>query len=182
YVAATPDYAANAVVNAVKSGWNPKIYMNNVSVSTATWRAVVQQLGSPTALNGMISTVWLKDPLDTAKYGNDAGVKLFHDVMTKYGNGCDPSGADQYCIAGMAEAYTMVDVLKKAGNDLSRQNIMNIAAKNLDETNNPLTLPGIVVKTTSNDHRPIQQMQLQRWEGNSFVPFGQVINERPQTS
>ncbi|MDR0358004.1 MAG: ABC transporter substrate-binding protein, partial [bacterium] len=69
YVAATPNYAANAVANAVKSGWKPKIYMNNVSVSTATWRAAVQQLGSPTALDGMISTVWLKDPLDTAKYG-----------------------------------------------------------------------------------------------------------------
>ncbi|MDR0360517.1 MAG: ABC transporter substrate-binding protein, partial [bacterium] len=153
-----------------------------VSVSTATWRAAVQQLGSPTALDGMISTVWLKDPLDTAKYGNDAGVKLFKDVMTKYGNGCDPSGADQYCVAGMAQAYTMVNVLKKAGNNLTRQNLMNIAAKNLNETNNPLTLPSIVIKTTGNDHRPIQQMQLQRWQGTSWVPFGQVINVRSQTS
>src|ERR1700730_17052889 len=110
YVAATPAYAANAVTNAVKSGWKPKIYMNNVSTASATWRGVVRQLGASAGVDGMITTTYLKDPLATTKWSNDAGVKLFRDVMTKYGNGCDPSGADGFCVSGMASAYTMVDV------------------------------------------------------------------------
>lgn len=182
YVAATPNYAANAAVNAVKSGWKPKIYMNNVSAATSTWRAAVQQLGSSQGLDGMISTAYLKDPLDMAKYGNDAGTKLFHDVMTKYGDGCDPSGADAYCVSGMASAFTMVDVLKRAGKNPTRQNVMDIAAKSLDETNNPLLVPGIIVKTTNNDHHPVQQEQLEQWSGDHWGTFGQVIDVRSRTS
>jgi branched-chain amino acid transport system substrate-binding protein len=182
YVAATPNYAANAVANAVKSGWKPKIYMNNVSVSTATWRAASAQLGGSAAIDGMTSTVYFKDPLDTAKWGSDQGVKLFKDLMTKYGAGCDPTGADQYCVAGMAAAWNMVQVLKQAGKDLTRQKVMDIASSSLNLTGNPLLLPGIVVKTTKNDHHPIQQEQLQKWQGNRWVPVGQVIDVRSQTS
>lgn len=178
YVAATPQYAANAVVNAVKSGWNPKLYMNNVSGATSTWRAVGKALGSSAGLDGMITTTYLKDPLDTAKWGDDAGVQLFHQVMTQYGNGCDPTGADGFCVAGMASAFTLVDVLKQAGNDLTRQHVMDIAAKGLNEKNNPLLLPGMVVHTTPSDHFPIQQEQLQRWSTDHWIPFGSVINAR----
>jgi branched-chain amino acid transport system substrate-binding protein len=178
YVAATPSYAANAVTNAVKSGWKPRVYMNNVSGSSSTWRSVVRQLGTSAGVDGMITTTYLKDPLDSAKWGNDAGVKLFRDVMTKYGNGCDPSGADSFCAFGMASAFTMVDVLKQAGSDLTRKHVMDISCCTLNESNNPLLLPGSVVKTTRTDHFPIQQEQLQKWEVDHWAPFGEVINAR----
>lgn len=176
YVAATPNYAANAVRNAISSGWKPKIYMNNVAGASSTWRAVVKSLGASTGVDGMVTTTYLKDPLDTAKWGSDSGVQLFHQVMTQYGNGCDPTGADSFCVSGMAAAYTMVDVLKQAGNQLTRQHVMDIAAKGLKEKNNPLLLPSIVVQTSKSDHFPIQQEQLQRWEGDHWVPFGQVLS------
>ena len=85
YVVATPNYAKNAVENAIKSGWNPKFIMNNVAGSASTWRATVKGLGSSAGIDGMVSTSYLKDPLDTARYGSDAGVKLFKDVMTQFG-------------------------------------------------------------------------------------------------
>lgn len=178
YVAATPAYAANAVTNAVKNGWKPKIYMNNVSGASATWRGVVKGLGASAGVDGMISSTYLKDPLDTAKWGNNAGVKLFRDVMTRYGNGCDPSGADSFCISGMASAFTMVNLLRQAGNDLTRKHVMDLACCALNETDNPLVLPGTVVKTTKTDHFPVQQEQLQRWEQDHWVPFGPVLDAR----
>jgi branched-chain amino acid transport system substrate-binding protein len=178
YVAATPAYAANAIINAVKSGWKPRIYMNNVSAASAVWRGVVKGLGTSAGVDGMVTTTYLKDPLDTSRWGGDAGVKLFKDVMTKYGEGCDPTGADSFCVSGMASAYTMVDVLKQAGSDLTRKHVMDLACCNLNEGNNPLLLPGMVVKTTSSDHFPIEQEQLQRWEGDHWVPFGQLISSR----
>jgi branched-chain amino acid transport system substrate-binding protein len=178
YVAATPAYAANAVTNAVKNGWKPKIYMNNVSGASATWRGVVKGLGASAGVDGMISSTYFKDPLDTAKWGNNAGVKLFRDVMTRYGNGCDPSGADSFCISGMASAFTMVNLLRQAGNDLTRKHVMDLACCSLSESDNPLLLPGTVVKTTKSDHFPIQQEQLQRWEQDHWVPFGPVLDAR----
>jgi branched-chain amino acid transport system substrate-binding protein len=175
FVVCTPAYAANAVTNAIKIGWKPKVYMNNVAGATSTWQQVLKGL-SPGALDGMITTTYLKDPLDTAKWGNDSGVKLFKDVMTKYGNGCDPTGADAFCVSGMASAYTMVDVLKQAGSTLSRKNVMDIAANKLNERDNPLLLPGMVVKTGKDDHFPIQQEQLQKWDKDRWAPFGDVID------
>jgi branched-chain amino acid transport system substrate-binding protein len=187
YVAATPNYAANAVTNAIASGWNPKLYMNNVSASTSTWRQVTGKLGAAaTKVDGMISTVYYKDPLDTAKWGNDPGVKLFKDVMTKYGGALAPSqpcasdGSDGFCVAGMASAFTLVDVLKKANSDgqLTRKHVMDIACCAMNETNNPLLLPGEVVSTSKTNHFPIQQMQLEKWTGDHWVPFGSVIDAR----
>jgi len=49
----------------------------------------------------------------------------------------------------------MVDVLKKAGTNMTRKNVMDIAGNQLNETNNHFLLPGVVVKTTSSDHFPI---------------------------
>jgi len=184
FVVTTPAYAANAVVNAVKSGWKPKLYMNNVSAATSTWRGIATQLGAgASALDGMITTTYLKDPLDTTKYGSDAGVKLFKDVMTKYGGTlggtpCDATGADSFCVSGMASAFTMVDILKQAGTNMTRKNVIDIAAKKLNETNNPLLLPGMIVKTTATDHFPIQQEQLQKWQTDHWAPFGTLIDAR----
>jgi hypothetical protein len=55
---------------------------------------------------------------------------------------------------------------------------MDIACCNLYETNNPLLLPGAVIKTTKNDHFPIQQEQLQWWDQDHWVPFGQLLDAR----
>ncbi|TMF91776.1 MAG: branched-chain amino acid ABC transporter substrate-binding protein [Chloroflexi bacterium] len=184
YVVTTPAYAASAVVNAITSGWKPKLYMNAVANPTSVWKQVASQLGaSASAFDGMISAVYLKDPLDSAKWGSDAGVKLFKDIMTKYGGdlaspACDATGADGFCVFGMAVAYTMVDVLKKAGNNLTRKNVMDIAAKGLKETDNPLTLPGIVIQTTPTDHFPIAQGQLEKWNKDHWEPFGAIISGR----
>ncbi len=179
YVVCTPAYAASAVVNAIKIGWKPKIFMNAVANSTKNYLEVVKQLGGNSAgIDGMISAVYLKDPLDTAKWGNDPGVKLFHDVMTKYGNGCDPTGADGFCVFGMAVAASTVELLKKLGNNLTRKNLMDIAANKLKQTDNPLLLPGIVIQTTPTDHFPIAQGQLERWNKDHWETFGPVLSGR----
>jgi branched-chain amino acid transport system substrate-binding protein len=39
----------------------------------------------------------------------------------------------------------------------------------------PTLLPGITVSTTPRIYRPVRQMQLQRWDGRSWLRFGRVI-------
>jgi branched-chain amino acid transport system substrate-binding protein len=39
-----------------------------------------------------------------------------------------------------------------------------------------MALPGIVVSTGANDFAPFKQMQLQRFEGETWVLFGEVIS------
>jgi branched-chain amino acid transport system substrate-binding protein len=40
----------------------------------------------------------------------------------------------------------------------------------------PMLLPGITPSTSANDFAPIKQMQLQKFDGITWKPFGEVIS------
>jgi hypothetical protein len=71
----------------------------------------------------------------------------------------------------------MVDVLKQAGSNMTRKNVMDIAANKLNETN-PFLLPNIKVKTSSSDHFAIMQEQVITWNGTGWTLQGSLIDER----
>jgi len=176
FVIATPGYAASAVTNAYISGWKPKIYMNQVAASTTTWRSVIKNVGNSSPVDGMISARYLKDPNDSA-FANDAGILQYKTILDKYGNGCQY--ADNFCVAGMAFEFSVVDVLKRAGTNLTRQNVVDISAGQLSETDNFLVLPGIKVHTSKTHRFPISQLQTIKWTTDHWEPFGTIQDGRP---
>jgi branched-chain amino acid transport system substrate-binding protein len=176
-VIATPGYAANAVTNAYTSGWKPKIIMNQVAASTTTWRGVIKNFnGSSAAVDGMISTRYLKDQ-NAAEFANDPGIAQFKTILDKYGQGC--LVADNFCTAGMAFAYSVVDVLTKAGKNLTRQKVVDIATGQMNETDNFLLLPGITVRTSKTHRFPISQLQPIKWTTDHWEPAGPLVDGRP---
>jgi len=68
----------------------------------------------------------------------------------------------------------MVQVLKQAGNELTRENVMKQAA-NLKNLELPMLIPGIKVNTGPSDYYPIEQMQMQRFNGERWELFGPVM-------
>ena len=160
--------------NAVsRLGWKPQIFVNDVSSASALMLAVPQK-----AANGSISIAFGKDPAAPI-WKNDKGVRLFQSILKKYGSGIGSRDLqDGYFTAGMATAYTMVDALKKAGRNLTRQGVMN-AAIHLTEKGNPFVLPGIVIRTTPTSRFPLTQVRLQRWSNKAWRPFGPLISAKP---
>jgi branched-chain amino acid transport system substrate-binding protein len=160
--------------NAVsRLGWKPQIFVNDVSSASALMAIVPQK-----AANGSISIVFGKDPAAPI-WKNDRGIKLFQSILRKYGNNIGSRDLkDGYYTAGMATAYTMVDTLKKAGRNLTRQSVMR-AATHLNEKGNPFVLPGIVIRTTPTSRFPLTQVRLQRWTNNAWRPFGKLISAKP---
>jgi branched-chain amino acid transport system substrate-binding protein len=160
--------------NAVsRLGWKPQIFVNDVSSASALMSIVPQN-----AANGSISIVFGKDP-DAPQWANDKGVRLFQSILKKYGSGIGSRDLkDGYFTAGMATAYTMVNTLKKAGKNLTRQSLMN-AAIHLNEKGNPFVLPGIVIHTTPTSRFPITQVRLQRWSKKAWRTFGPLISAKP---
>ena len=75
-------------------------------------------------------------------------------------------------VYGYTVAQLMVQVLKQAGDDLTRANIMKQAA-NLDLTL-PMLLPGVNVKTGPDDFYPIEREQMMRFDGKTWALFGKV--------
>ena len=69
------------------------------------------------------------------------------------------------------EAPPLVQVLTACGSDLSRANVMKQAAS-LSHAKVPVLLEGIDITTSATDFRPIQQMQLRRFNGTNFETFG----------
>jgi branched-chain amino acid transport system substrate-binding protein len=165
----TPAFTIKSLVIITKLGWAPTIYLNSVS-NPAVYMGIAAKAGA--ALQNVTSVGYIKDPTDP-QWAADDGMKLYNTVI-KLCSTCNP--LDGFNIYGVAVAYTMVDVLKQAGSNLTRANVMSIAGSNLNETN-PFLLPGVSVKTTSSDHYPITQDQVITWSANAWHLQGALIDE-----
>lgn len=173
FIFATPKFSTQALVAISQLGWKPLIFLNNVSNSQTVMRAATKA-GGAQASNGVITTEYLKDPSDL-DLQNDVGVKLEKEILAKYAPGADYT--DAFYLYGMGAAFTMVDTLKHAGKNLTRDALMQ-AASHLHETDNPFVWKGIVVQTTPTDRFPIRQEVLARYLNGHWVTFGGLINAR----
>jgi branched-chain amino acid transport system substrate-binding protein len=72
-------------------------------------------------------------------------------------------------------AQAMVQVLKQCGDDLSRENLMK-QASSIKDLQCATLLPGVLANTSPTNYHPIQQLQLVRWDGKSWVRFGEVMS------
>jgi branched-chain amino acid transport system substrate-binding protein len=161
----TPKFAAQAIRKAADIGWKPTQYLSSVSVSVT---AVIKPAGPENAI-GVISATYLRDPSDPTW----KGTKEYEDYktfMTKY----YPAGdlADSLNVLGYSSAQTLEYVLRKAADNLTHENVMKIAS-NLSLTL-PMLYPGVDIKTSPDDFYPIERMQMVRFDGTRYVPFGPV--------
>jgi hypothetical protein len=83
--------------------------------------------------------------------------------------------ADIFTVYGYSAAQTMVAVLRRCGDTLTRENLMKQAAS-IHDLKLPMLLPGITVSTGADDFAPIKQMQLEKFDGTTWKLFGEVIS------
>ena len=164
----TPKFAAQAIKKAAEIGWKPTHYLNSVSNAAGS---VMVPAGAENGI-GVISAFYLKDPTDP-QWENTPEYKEWLAWMGKY----HPQGnlKDNFNVYGYSVAQTLVQVLKQAGSNLTRANVMKQAA-NLDMVS-PMLLPGVRIKTGPNDFYPIEQEQLARWNGKTWDLFGKAYGK-----
>ena len=160
-----PKFAAQAIKKAADIGWKPTHYLNGVSASVAS---VIIPAGPQNAVD-VITAYYLKDPTDT-QWQTTKEYKDWLEWMQKYFKEGDLKDANN--VFAYSVAQTMVEVLKKAGDNLTRDNVMKQAA-NLDLTL-PMLLTGVNVKTGPDDFFPIERQQLQKWDGKNWIRFGKI--------
>jgi branched-chain amino acid transport system substrate-binding protein len=164
----TPKFAAQAIKKAHEIGWKPVHLLNNVSNSVGS---VLKPAGFE-ASKDVLSTGYLKDPTDPT-WDNDAGKKEWLAFMDKYFPDGDKTSS--FTVYGYTVAQTLAQVLKQCGDDLTRANVMKHAA-NLKNVELPMLLPGIKINTSATDFYPIEQMQMQKFTGERWELFGEVIS------
>ena len=169
FIIAGPKAAAQAIRKVSDVGWKPLTFLTNVSSSVA---AVLEPAGLEKSV-GLITALYLKDPTDP-QWEKDAAMKTWRDWMKKYFP--DGNMIDILNVYGYAAAQTMVQVLKQCGDDVTRENVMRQAA-NLKNFEVGVLLPGIRINTSPTDFYPIEQVQLARFDGKTWVRFGEVLGK-----
>ncbi len=165
--ATTPKFAAQTIRRVHDIGWRPAHYLTNVSISVGT----VMEPAGPEKGVGIITSAYLKDPTDPA-WDNDAGMNEWRAFMrAQIPNGDMKDGSYPFAYGVVS---TLMQVLRQCGNDFSRGNLMRQVAS-LKDLEVPTLIPGIRVNTSPTNFHPIRQMQLQRWTGQTWQRFGEVI-------
>lgn len=157
----TPKFAAQAIRKAAEIGWKPEHYLVNVSMSISS---VLKPAGLDHA-RGVITATYLREPSDPTHQGTPelAGYLAF---MRQYYPAGDPD--DSLNVIGYSLAQTLEQVLRQAGDDLTRANIMKQAASLKMQL--PMLYPGIDLQTGADDFYPVEKMQLVRFDGSRYVP------------
>jgi branched-chain amino acid transport system substrate-binding protein len=135
---ALPKQVVQAFLAADKLGWRPHVFVTSVSIDPFVMNAARLNTQNRKT-EGAISIAYLEDASNLARWGRDPGVKLYYAIMRKYDPTGDPEAVANFY--GMAVAYTMVDTLRHAGRDPTRQSLLDAAA-HLTEKGNPFLLPG----------------------------------------
>jgi branched-chain amino acid transport system substrate-binding protein len=125
-------------------------------------------------LKGVLSTDTVKDTTDPA-WENDQGVKDYIALINKYVPESDRV-TDRTTAGGYMAAQAMEDVLRRAGDDLTRANIMKIAS-HIDNWTYPLYLPGIALNTSPDNLFPMRVTQMKRYNGTRWEMIGKPISE-----
>jgi len=163
----TPKFAAQAIRKSADIGWKPLHLLNNVSSSVG---AVLKPAGLDKSV-GLITSAYIKDATDP-QWHKDADYKAWNAWMDKYYPDGDKKSS--FNVYGYSVAYTMTEVLKRAGNNLTRANIMKVAS-NLKAMEFPMALPGVKIDTSPTDFYPIECQKLAKFDGAKWALFGEVI-------
>jgi branched-chain amino acid transport system substrate-binding protein len=164
----TPKFAAQSIKKVAELGWKPLYFQSNVGASVGS---VLQPAGFENAQD-ILSAAYAKDGADP-QWDNDEGMKKFYAFLGKYAP--DANKADGSVVFGYGQAQTMVQVLKQAGDTLTRENIMKQAASLKDFAPDTM-LPGVKLNTSATDFHPIEQLQMMRFKGEKWELFGPVIS------
>ena len=77
-------------------------------------------------------------------------------------------------VLGYVSAQLTVDVLKRYGDQLTRENLLRHVT-DIKDLQLPMMLPGIKINTGPKDYLPVEQAQLMRFDGERWVRFGDII-------
>jgi len=167
-VVALPKVAAQSIRKVAEINWKPLFVLSSIGASIGT---VIRPAGFENA-QGIISTQYLKDASDP-QWNDDEERKRFDAFAAKYVPDVDKN--DYFVVYGYAISQTLVEVLKRAGNDLTRANVMKQAAS-LRNYRPEMLLPGVTLNTSPTDFAPMKEMRMIRLSGEKWETFGDIVS------
>ena len=156
-----PTQTANAIKFAKQQGWSPQWVISEVNADP-----VVIRLAGADVMEGVITGGYLKLPDDP----DDPDVKKHLDLLKKYAPDVQPGGNSVYA---QSNAELMVEVLKKAGKDLTRESALKAAAQIRDFKCSLCLAP---INMSDSDHLAIEGMRIAQAKNGRWTFVTEYIN------
>jgi ABC-type branched-subunit amino acid transport system substrate-binding protein len=169
-----PIYTAIAQLTAGKVGYKPQLVVSNVGIDPITVGALLKTISkgaaSGTALiEGAITDGYLPSNTDTS----NPWIQLFKKIHDQYDKSAPFDGNVVY---GMANAYTLVQALKAAGKNLTRQDLVQAVNKNGASWMGPGLVP---FRYSSSVHGGFGGAKMAKVQGGKIVEFGSAMTTEP---
>ncbi|WP_420473614.1 ABC transporter substrate-binding protein [Noviherbaspirillum sp. ST9] len=160
--------AAQAIRKIHDLGWRPdQQYVTYVS-------AYVKTTFEPAGLDksvGVMSMRFFKDA-GQSRWDNDPDTKEYREFLKKYMP--DEDINNSLIVYGYVSGQALEHVLKKAGDNLTRENILK-QATTLKDAQFKMLMPGIAASNSPTDYFPINTMQMVRFNGKELEPVGEPV-------
>jgi len=169
-----PIYTAIGQLTSFTLGYKPQLFVSSVGIDPHTVATLLQTISKGKASGtGLIEGAISADYLPTYFETSNPWIQFFKKIHDEYEPGTPFDGNTVY---GMATAYTLVQALKAAGKDLTREKLV----KAVDEDGSRWTGPGLVpFRYSTTDHAGYGGVQLGRMEEGKFVLFGPRLVTEP---
>ncbi len=169
-----PIYTAIARLTAFTLGYAPQLVVSNVGIDPITVESLLKSISKGKAtgsalINGALTDGYLPSFSDTS----NPWIHLFMQVRNQYDRSAPFDGNTEY---GMAAAYTLVQALKAAGKNLTRQALVNAVNNDGGSWKGPGLTP---FRYTTTEHGGYSGVQMAKVTGGQIAPFGPVLTTQP---
>jgi ABC-type branched-subunit amino acid transport system substrate-binding protein len=158
-------FAAQGIRKAHELGWK----VQHVLLSGVSSISAVLRPAGLAASTGAVSAFWLKTTEDPM-WDNDAGMREYRAFMKEWA----PNDDIEESIFPYATAQMIVEVLKKCGDDLSRENLIR-QATNIQGFQLATFLPGLTINVTPSSRIGWRTARMARFDGTRWVLLDDAI-------
>ena len=165
----TGKFVAQAIRKSYDMGWHPLQFVGSTAASVA---ASLKPAGLDKSI-GVVSASHLRDPSEPGADKDPEMQQWLTFMKTNYPEG-DPTNA--FTIFGYSVAMAVTEALRRCGDDLTRENLLNVMT-HITKYRVPVLTPGASITITPTDYESIKQLRLRRFDGKVWQSFGDLIRD-----
>ena len=167
YNISTGKASSQSIRKVAELGWKPLQLLS----AGSTGRTILNAAGFENAA-GIVAIRYSKEA-GTGRWVADPDAMAFEALRTKYLPNVDPDNTVAY--AGYGQAVTMGEILRRCGDDLTRDNVLR-QATTLAGFHSPFFLDDISYSYTPDDYSPMKRLHISIFDGKDWQ-----ISEQPVT-
>jgi ABC-type branched-subunit amino acid transport system substrate-binding protein len=167
YNISTGKATSQSIRKVAEVGWKPLQLLS----AGSTGRSILSAAGFDNAKD-IVAIRYAKDA-GVPRWANDPEVMGFEALRKQYLPNVDPDNTIAY--AGYGQVFTMTEILRRCGDELTRENVLKQAA-NLHGFHSPFFLDGVTYDYTPDNYTPMKTLYISIFNGNDWD-----ISDKPVT-